>query len=221
MRTGRPVSERYQAGDIVKSNGFGDFKVIQVNSARSILCESVNTGYRVIKQAQHLDTGSIKDPYQPSVLGVGYFGESKEKSEHHKKIYQMWRNMLTRCYCEKYQAKNPTYIGCKVADEWHNFQNFAKWVDNNPNFTDKCQIDKDILGDGTLYSPSTCKLVSCAENNEEAHCNKVKIVTPSGDVIGVYNVSKFARDHGLLQSHLSSVLSGKRKSHKGYTRCTN
>ena len=34
--------------------------------------------------------------------------------------------MLERFHDSKYQEKRPTYIGCSVAEEWHNFQIFAE-----------------------------------------------------------------------------------------------
>ena len=45
--------------------------------------------------------------------------------------YNAWRNMLMRCYDEKNFLKQPTYEDCTVCEEWHNFQNFAKWYDDN------------------------------------------------------------------------------------------
>ena len=47
------------------------------------------------------------------------------------KIYTRWHEMLKRCYCDKYQYKNPTYIGCYVCDDWLIFSNFKRWVENH------------------------------------------------------------------------------------------
>ncbi len=38
----------------------------------------------------------------------------------------------------------------------------------------------------------------------------------NGELIEVSNLSKFCRDNNLSQGNMSSVLTGKRKSHKGY-----
>lgn len=40
--------------------------------------------------------------------------------------YIKWFSMFNRCFDEKYQEKQPTYIGCSVSEEFWNFQNFAK-----------------------------------------------------------------------------------------------
>ena len=75
--------------------------------------------------------------------------------------------MLTRCYSEKEHKKHPTYIDCEVRDEWRNFQNFAKWYENNY-YTVKGEImhlDKDILvKHNKIYSPETCIFVPQAIN---------------------------------------------------------
>mgnify|MGYP003199047241 FL=1 len=109
--------------------------------------------------------GNVKCPYERTVFGIGYVGEGKYKvSENGKdtKSYNTWRNMLQRCYNEKCQEKNPTYKGCTVCDEWHNFQNFAKWYEDNYYEIEgeRIHLDKDILCKGNkIYTPETCVFV--------------------------------------------------------------
>ena len=70
--------------------------------------------------------------------------------------------MLRRCYDEKLHKKYPTYIDCKVCEEWLNFQNFAKWYYNNyyEIENEKICLDKDILHKGNkIYSPDNCVFV--------------------------------------------------------------
>lgn len=220
MAIGRPFGTFCKVGDIVKSKNYGDFEVIKIERAARILCRSITTGYEVYKQASHLKAGAIKDPHYPSVLGVGFFGEGDYSAKTHPVAYQAWRNMLVRCYCDKYQLKNPTYKGCSVDDEWHNFQNFAEWLEkNNPRNTKKLELDKDIKVDGNkVYSSETCLLVTRAENNEKASCRERKIKSPDGEIVKVLNISKFCRENDLHQGHISSVLLGTRSHHKGWTR---
>ena len=83
---------------------------------------------------QNFKKGQIRCPYEKSVYGIGYLGEGDYKSKENgknTKIYDVWHGMLRRCYDEKLHERQPTYIGCKVCEEWHNFQNFAKWYDEN------------------------------------------------------------------------------------------
>lgn len=70
-----------------------------------------------------------------------------------------WREMLTRCYSEKFQVKHPSYIGCSVTSDWHLFSNFKSWMESQP--WQENQTDKDILYPGSrIYGPETCAFVS-------------------------------------------------------------
>lgn len=67
--------------------------------------------------------------------------------------------MLRRCYDKQFQERQPTYKGCIVCEEWYNFQNFAKWFDENYYEIEgeKIALDKDLLKlNNKIYSPSTC-----------------------------------------------------------------
>lgn len=77
----------------------------------------------------------------------------------------VWRGMIDRCYNEKnisfcrYGAK-----GVIVCDEWRtNFMAFYNWAIKNA-WEVGLQIDKDIKGDGKLYSPGTCLFVTRQQN---------------------------------------------------------
>lgn len=68
--------------------------------------------------------------------------------------YVKWRDMLRRCY---YKDK---YEGVTVCEDWLLFSNFQKWVDIQPNKDwQNCQLDKDLLGSGKLYSPDNCVFI--------------------------------------------------------------
>lgn len=106
-----------------------------------------------------------RDPYTPSVYGIGYHGEGEYipsvKGEH-SQASRMWKGMLNRCYNKKYTDKKQSYIGCLVCEEWHNFQNFAKWHEENYYEIEgqEMHLDKDILvKNNKIYSPETCVFV--------------------------------------------------------------
>jgi len=75
--------------------------------------------------------------------------------------YAAWRDMLTR-QTPTYWEKNPTYIGVKVCEEWRSFMAFRKWMVAQS--WEGKQLDKDLLGDGKLYSPKTCVFVTSQVN---------------------------------------------------------
>ena len=107
--------------------------------------------------------GQIKNPFFPSVFGVGFIGKGRFEpyNENGKptKCYMTWVGMLMRCYDPKFQEKYPTYKGCRVAKEWHNFQVFAEWYYSNFYEIEgqRMNLDKDILHKGNkVYSHKTC-----------------------------------------------------------------
>lgn len=143
---------------------------------------SKNREYKCIQQ------GRIKNPYYTSVYGVGYFGEGNHFSKLDgvkTKSYQTWVSMLSRCYDEKFQERHPTYIGCRVDEHWHNFQNFAQWFESR--YKDGFELDKDILVKGNkIYSPKTCCLIPQKINRLFSRTAKSDI-TPSVGVDKHYN----------------------------------
>ena len=91
--------------------------------------------------------------------------------------------MLQRCYDDKYQERRPTYKGCEVCEEWHNFQAFAEWYEKNyyevPN--EKMCLDKDILLHGNkIYSRDTCLIVPHRINSLFTYKRNNKLKLPSG-----------------------------------------
>ena len=118
-----------------------------------------NSAYKEFKN------GKIKCPYERRYYVVGYSGEGKYKVKEngkHTRVYKTWSNMLKRCYDPKLHKKRPTYKDCEVSEELHNFQNFAKWYEDNYYEVEgeRMCLDKDILVKGNkIYSPETCIFV--------------------------------------------------------------
>lgn len=44
-------------------------------------------------------------------------------------FYVKWKSMLARCYSETMLLKNPSYVGCSVAPEWHYLMAFRAWME--------------------------------------------------------------------------------------------
>lgn len=76
--------------------------------------------------------------------------------------YSAWANMLNRCYGESMLLARPGYSGVKVCDEWLVFSKFREWMEAQD--WEGKQLDKDILTDEAVYSPSTCAFVSSKIN---------------------------------------------------------
>ena len=127
--------------------------------------------------------GQIKNPNHASVYDIGYMGQGEYSKKTDKDAYIVWHGIFNRCYSPKLHTKRPTYIGCEVCEEWHNFQNFAEWYYDNyyevPEQT--MALDKDILyKSNKIYSPDTCMFVPERINTLFVKCNSKRGTLPIG-----------------------------------------
>lgn len=101
----------------------------------------------------------------------------------HTHTYKVWNDMIHRCNDTKTQRKQPNYKDCTVCDEWLNFQNFAKWYEENYYEIEghvMC-LDKDILIKGNkIYSPETCCIVPHCINDLFVKSNAIRGEYPIG-----------------------------------------
>lgn len=73
---------------------------------------------------------------------------------------------------------------------------------------------KDRNKDNNHYS--NLEWCTNAFNKEHGSAKTVELISPSKEVVKVFNISKFCRDNGLSDGNINQVLSGKRKQHKGW-----
>ena len=173
-----------------KYNNFGSIMtIIKFNGQRDIEVYFPQYNYTINAVYSQFKDGTIKCPYEPRLFNVGYIGEGKYKdlcrkiNGKHTKCYSTWHDVLRRCYDKKYQDKKPTYIGCTVCEEWHNFQNFAQWYEENYYEVneEEMHLDKDILVKGNkFYSPSTCIFVPKQINTLFVNCTRKRGDYPIG-----------------------------------------
>lgn len=111
-----------------------------------------------------LKNNATISPMLPTIYGVGYKGNGENRfyvGNYATPEYKSWKDMLRRCYSEECLSKHKSYIGCLVCEEWHNFQNYAKWYhENYYELGRRMNLDKDILvKHNKVYSPETCVFV--------------------------------------------------------------
>lgn len=112
--------------------------------------------------------GSIRNYFAKTLFNIGYIGYGDHKYSINSKLTsagEIWRGIMRRCYSENDGDRFPTYYNIiTVCEEWHNFQNFAKWYDEN--YIAGFHLDKDIIcKDCKIYSPETCAFVPREINN--------------------------------------------------------
>lgn len=176
--------------------------------------------HRLTTKAIHIINGQIKNPYYPRIFGVGYFGNGKHRSKEgataagfsNSASYSAWTNMLSRCYDKNYIAPH-LYENSTVCEEWYNFQVFAEWYTTELNYVGwegRINTDKDIIGDGSRYSPETCCLVPVQINSSVVQTRNGKFlpgVYKSGGnfrVVPGYSTSNISFSSE-LDAHMSFV----------------
>ena len=136
----------------------------------SLSCDIEFEGGVIIEDLNYhqIKNGQVKNPYHKSVYGVGYIGIGKYVAHVKRKptkSYDTWIGMLRRCYSEKSFIRRPTYKDVTVCEEWHNFQTFVKWYEEN--YIEGFHLDKDLLSKGNkIYSPETCCFISLEDNSK-------------------------------------------------------
>lgn len=206
-------------GRVFSSSNCGDFTVEEYVNSANVTVRFLDTGGLKKTKYCHVLSGGVRDDMMPVHYGVGFIGSGIHRSKVAGKkttCYLKWAAMLQRCY----SGRSPTYADCFVCDEWHNFQNFADWFyENYPKDGHDYHLDKDIKVNGNkVYSPDACMFVTAVENIVASSAMSWRIKSPSGEVYDVYNMADFCREHGLCSGNVSSMLSGKYKSSKGWTR---
>ena len=165
-------------GKVFKSKSSGDFKILKYNNARNVEIQFSQTGYETTVKLTNIKSGIIKDPYSPSVYGVGILGTKYLSTVNgvRTKEYTLWMDMLRRCYSDTYKKKNQTYIDCEVSNKFKSYEYFYEWcnkqigfgVDGNGN---QFQLDKDLLIKGNkVYSESTCVFLPKEINSVLTKC---------------------------------------------------
>ena len=176
----RDRTKRDVIGKVFPTNSYGDLEILEklgvmggTNTMYRI--RFIKTGHESIASITSIMNGSVKDPYYPSVYGVGYDGAITNPSSY--KEYGVWAAMLRRVYGneEKYAA---IYSDVTVCERWHNFENFLHDFPYLPGYREWCEkniyytfaLDKDLLqvciNDNMhrIYSPETCCLIPVYNN---------------------------------------------------------
>lgn len=185
MKVGGKLSHLYEE----KLNKQGCLmKIIEDNGSSDIIVEFQDEyKYRKHTTYANFKSGSIRNPYYPSVYGIGITGckYPTKINELSTKEYVAWMGMLRRSFAKTVKNRQPTYKNVSCCKEWENYEFFYEWLHNQSNFNRWYQgkrwaIDKDILNKGNkTYSPDNCCLipqnVNCLFLKREAERGKYPI----------------------------------------------
>jgi len=142
------------------SNSSGEFTILERLPKSRCTVKFTETGNIAEFPLGNAVKGTIKDVYKRTCYGVGYLGNGDYRRSA-TKSGMYWQFMMARCYDGQYKLDHPTYESCLVCEEWHNFQNFAKWCNEQEGYgSSGFNLDKDLLVKGNkTYSPKTCSLI--------------------------------------------------------------
>lgn len=154
----------YEVGTFHETKNCGMLEVIQYIDYKYRRVRFIDTGYQAVVSVSSIRSGCVKDPFVPSVCGVGYLGEHWRYDEHPLKgvLQKRWRGMLSRCCDYGYKSVDPS---------WHCFATFMqdalelKGVELLYHHTKETPIDLDSdlipieKGIPSRYSKETCQWV--------------------------------------------------------------
>lgn len=187
-----------------------DIVVVNYEGYEKVTVNFVGTDIHVVTRWKRVEERAVENPYHRSFYGVGFIGQGEYSSSENSKSTKAvvaWADMLKRCYNENFLVEYPTYVGCKVEESWHNFQNFAAW--HSINYVAGWQLDKDLLSEGDkIYSEKTCcylpqqlnlAIASLAMDNSGVSCdprNKVPTYNARYKTksLGTFKTEEEARD---------------------------
>ncbi len=149
-------------GDTFKS-AYGEYTIVEKLNPRWYMVQFTD-GFITKSDRNTVSDGKVRNPYTPFVCGVGYFGEGEylcKVGNKNTPEYEVWNGLFKRCYnIVRQQKTRPTYFGCTVAPEWHNYQVFAKWYTSQEHYGKGYHLDKDLTVLGNkVYGPKTCCLI--------------------------------------------------------------
>jgi hypothetical protein len=152
-----------------KYHNFYDYsKVVYNNSTKPVTIICPDHGEFTTTPNKHLyasgcpgcTSRNLSRGIRKVVMGVGIndYDGLVTKDTHVSIIYDIWVQMLRRCYSEESLIEKPMYRGCSVCEEWHSFSAFLAWADDASNgYREGYAIDKDIIKHGNkVYSPDAC-----------------------------------------------------------------
>ena len=128
------VNHKDCVGKVYKSKLSGDFKIVKYNDAKDVEIQFLKTGFETTVQLGSIRNGNVKDPYSPSVFGVGISGTKYPITIDGVKTkeYVLWKGMLQRCYSD---TQYPTYECCEVSDNFKSYEYFMNGVKTNLGLT--------------------------------------------------------------------------------------
>lgn len=216
--TGNVKLQSKRIGEVNYNNFNSKMTIVEYFNSKNITIRFDNGFIGENRIYSSFKNGQSKSPYCRSIRGMGYVGEGKHKGQINQiktKEYNTWQSVLERVYNKDIQRQFPTYIGSSLCEEWHNFQIFADWYDENFYEIEghRMCLDKDILHrHNKIYSPENCVFVPNNINTLFIKCDSVRGNFPIGVTQdGKYNLHVHCSDNHSKQIKIGEFKIGQEK----------
>lgn len=165
----------------VNNSGEKFFSILKKGRKVKVFFE--DTQYLVEVDIHNARAGKVKNPYSISVYGEGYLGQPDKNISYMKPAFQLWQNMMKRCYSDK---DTRGYLGkCFVDARWKCFENFLndikylegfdEWLAGSKNPYYASNLDKDFYVQGNdTYSRHFCRFLPQGYNKSLGKKNKTE-----------------------------------------------
>ncbi len=186
--------------------------------------QSLSNGFTKEVSYNSIQANTAKNPFLPTVEGVGYYGNSKSTWNYYTTLVNCWRDMLKRCYNGNNKGY-PAYggKGIFVCERWLNFENFYKDCQNLPQWSLKLELpgeyslDKDILAGSNCYHPEVCMWADREEQAMNASTNRYfSCKDREGEAHYFSSLGELKREYDINLSHGDKCLKGTIKTAKGF-----
>ena len=206
------MKQHEMVGKVFPTNYGGDCVVVEYINATKVGVRFLDEArYYTQTDSKSIRKGNVRNYFSKSVYGVGFLGVGEYKSvvsRKESKVYKIWASILQRCYSESGVSANPTYKGCTVCEDWHNFQNFAEWYSSHEHYGLGYHLDKDLLSSKgvKVYSPETCCLIPREINNLFNDSGSTRSNMPQGGGLKIKSQVSFL--HSLVLEQERESISG-------------
>lgn len=178
------------------------------------MVEFDGTYTRVYALRPNIRRGQVRDPYKKTIFNEGCLGEYFEEHSYRKAAYNLWYNMMRRCYdpsIPEYQLYGGA--GIFVDQSWRCFANFLRDIHDVVYFSpwkkapNKFDLDKDYFG-ANCYSKNTCIFLPKKYNQVLSKLDGSKYIATNRhtNVKVEFTVQRwFAKQHGIRHSQIIST----------------
>ena len=205
------------------------YKVIRdfiENGHGMVEVEFLDSGFRTIAFSNNAKRGIIKDYFEKSIYSVACKGKiSCPKGTLQSLAFHRWGAMISRCYNPQDTSyHNYGKRGVKVSEEWLMFENFWNDLSNIKGYdeklyqSNKLELDKDICGNGLLYSKQTCCFVNKMINihYQRRNYKPFEVTAPNGEKYIYYNQTICGKELNLIPRSIGKCLHGELNHTGGY-----